>query len=133
MRFDDKYFIDFNFTKDQLRKNYDNALKDLRIAKEDKIIEVKFTYTYSAFIKGGITLLSFHNKKVKSVPGHHIKIIEVLASILKDQDVEIMGNAMRLKRNRDFYEGGVEVSQKESAEYLEFAGNILDKIKEIIS
>jgi hypothetical protein len=132
MRFDDKYFIDFNFTKDQLRKNYDNALKDLKIAKEDKVIEVKFTYTYSAFIKGGITLLSFHNKKVKSVPGHHIKIIEVLALVLKDQNVEIMGNAMRLKRNRDFYEGGIEVSQKESAEYLEFAGNILNKIKEII-
>jgi len=132
MRFDDKYFSDFNFTKGQLRKNYDNALKDLKIAREDKIIEVKFTYTYSAFIKGGITLLSFHNKKVKSVPGHHIKIIEVLASVLKDQNVEIMGNAMRLKRNRDFYEGGIEVSQKESAEYLEFTDNILHKIKEII-
>jgi len=132
MRFDDKYFSDFNFTKEQIRKNYDNALKDLKIAIEDKIIEVKFTYTYSAFVKGGITLLSFYNKKVKSMPGHHVKIIEVMADALKDQNIEIIGSAMRSKRNTDFYDGGIEVTQKETAEYLEFTDNILHKIKKII-
>jgi len=33
MKFDDKYFKDFEFTKDQVRKNFENALKDIKIAR----------------------------------------------------------------------------------------------------
>ncbi len=60
MKFEDKYFIKFTFTKDQIKKNLKNALKDLNIAKKDKILEVKFNYAYTALIKAGITLLSYY-------------------------------------------------------------------------
>ncbi|MDD5174297.1 MAG: hypothetical protein PHV48_05690 [Candidatus Omnitrophica bacterium] len=132
MKFDDKYFKDFTFTKEQVRKNFENALKDIDIARQDKIPDVKFTYSYDALIKGGIALISRYNKKVKSAPGHHIKIIETLAKILKDDSIEAIGGAMRSKRNVDFYDGGVEVTEKEAQEYLGYVDGILRKIKKAL-
>lgn len=133
IKFDEKYFGELKFTKEQIKKNLANAMKDLRIAKADKIPEVKFTYTYSALIKGGIALLSFYNWKIKSAPGHHIKIIETVARILSDNTIEIIGNAMRSKRNLDFYNGGIMVTRKESQEYLRFVDSALKRIEKIIS
>lgn len=132
MKFEDKFFFRFTFTKEQIKKNFNNALKDLNIAKEVNILEVKFNYAYTAFIKGGITLLSYYQAKVKSVPGHHSKIIEKLAQILKDNDIENIGNIMRSKRNLDFYAGGIEVTEKECREYINFVEEILAKIKQKI-
>jgi hypothetical protein len=132
INFDDKYFRDFKFTKAQIRNNFDNAQKDLKIVNVDKIAEVKFTYTYTAFIKGGIALLSFYNKKVKSAPGHHAKIIEMMSNILNDETIEIMGSAMRSKRNMDFYDGGIEITEKESVQYLDFVKAVLPKVENII-
>jgi len=133
MKFDDKYFKDFTFTEEQVRKNFENALKDIDIARQDKIPDVKFTYSYDALIKGGIALISRYNKKVKSAPGHHIKIIEAVAKILKDDSIEAIGGAMRAKRNIDFYDGGVEVTEKEAQEYLDYVGGILQKIKKVLN
>ena len=87
MNFEDKYLGKFNFTKEQVEKNLKNALKDLDIARRDKILEVKFSYAYTAFIKSGITLLSYHRLRVKSQPGHHAKIIETLARMLNDESI----------------------------------------------
>ena len=132
MKFEDKYFIKFTFTKDQIKKNLKNALKDLNIAKKDKILEVKFNYAYTALIKAGITLLSYYQVKIKSVPGHHIKIIEKIAQILKDEAITDIGNIMRSKRNLDFYAGGIEVTEKECREYTKFVEDVLVRIKKII-
>jgi len=110
--FDREYFVDFKFTPDQIRKNLNNALKDLGIAKKDRILDVKFNYAYTALIKAGITLLSFYGIKVRSVSGHHRKIIEKLSELLKDESIEDIGNVMRHKRNLDLYTGGVEVTEK---------------------
>ena len=57
MKFDDRYFSKFKFTEEQIDKNFKNALKDLNIAKTDKILDVKFSYVYTALIKAGIALL----------------------------------------------------------------------------
>ena len=132
MRFEDKYFAKFRFSSQQIRQNFKNALKDLTIAKKDEILEVKFNYSYTAFIKAGIALLSFYQVKVKSVPGHHIKIIEKITEALKDDTVAVVGNLMRSKRNLDFYAGGVEVTEKEAKEFLLFTECVLLKIKDII-
>ena len=99
------------------------------IAKKDDISEVKFNYTYTALIKAGITLISFYKQKIKSVPGHHIKILEKTAEILKDETINDIGNAMRSKRNLDFYDGGAVVTAKECNEYLLFVKGVLKKIK----
>jgi len=132
MKFEDKYFIKFEFTKEQIKRNLKNALKDLNIAKKVQILEVKFNYAYTALIKAGITLLSYYQVKVKSVPGHHIKIIEKLAQILKDDAIEDIGNSMRAKRNLDFYAGGIEVTKKECREYISFVEEVLAKLKHAI-
>jgi len=132
MNFEDKYFIKFKFIGEQVRKNFNNALKDLNIAKRDRILEVKFNYAYSALIKAGITLLSYYQVRIKSVPGHHIKIIEKIAEILKDGAIYDIGNAMRSKRNLDLYAGGIVVTEKECKEYITLVKGVLVKIEKLI-
>jgi len=131
--FEAKYFTKFKFTEDQVRRYLDNALRDLTIADEDLHSEVKFSYAYSALIKSGIALLAAKGHvKVRSTPGHHVKIIEKMAALLGDESVLTIGNAMRMKRNEDFYGGGIFVSEKESGEYLNFVEKVVQKIKTII-
>ncbi len=127
--FDREYFVDFKFTPDQIRKNLNNALKDLGIAKKDRILDVKFNYAYTALIKAGITLLSFYGIKVRSVSGHHRKIIEKLGELLKEESIRDIGNVMRHKRNLDLYTGGIEVTEKECKEYIQFVEKVLLKVQ----
>ena len=63
MKFNNRYFREFKFIEEQINKNFHNALKDLNIAKEIEILEVKFSYVYTALIKAGIALLSFHQSR----------------------------------------------------------------------
>jgi hypothetical protein len=109
-RFDNKYFKKFKFTPEQVVRNLENAFKDLKIAKEVEILEVRFNYTYMSLIKAGIALLSYYQTKVKSLPGHHIKIIEQMGRLLRDDSIVDVGNMMRSKRNMDLYEGGTEIT-----------------------
>lgn len=132
MNFDDASFTRFTFSKNQVKKNFDNALKDFDIAQRDTILDVKFNYVYTALIKAGIALLSFYQVKVRSVPGHHVKILEKMTEILNYDTIGDMGNIMRSKRNIDFYGGGIEVTEKECTEYIKFVEDVLEKIKVII-
>jgi len=132
MNFEDVSFASFTFTKSQIKKNLDNALKDFDIAKRDAILDVKFNYTYTSLIKSGIALLSFYQVKIRSVPGHHVKIIEKMSEILDDDTINDIGNVMRSKRNMDFYSGGIEVTKKECSEYIQFVDNVLVRIKNIL-
>lgn len=133
IKFETAYFSKFNFTEEQINQFLNNALKDLEIAKENSRPEVKFSYSYSAFIKGGIALLAKVGKvKIRSIPGHHMKIIEKMKEILKDETVEIIGNAMRSKRNEDFYGGGVLISEKESVDYNLFVEKVFVTIKKVL-
>lgn len=133
IKFETAYFNKFDFTEEQVARFLNNALKDLEIAKENSRPEVKFSYSYSAFIKGGMALLAKVGKvKIRSIPGHHVKIMEKMKEILKDETVEIIGNAMRSKRNEDFYGGGVLISEKESIDYNLFVEKVFVKIKKIL-
>lgn len=129
MKFEDQYFVKFHFTKEQIKKNFNNALKDLTIAKKVKILEVKFNYAYTALIKAGLTLLSSNGVKIRSVPGHHVKIIEKMSEILKDDSISAIGNSMRSKRNLDLYSGGIEVTEKECREYIRFVKGVVEKVR----
>ena len=82
IKFDNKYFRKFTFTETQCLRNIKNSQKDIDIAKKDKFLDVRFNYAYSALIKCGIALLSFYSQKVRSVPGHHVKILEKMAEII---------------------------------------------------
>ncbi len=133
MKFDQEYFKKFDFEPDDIRRYLKSALHDLEIAQKDGIPEVKFTYSYQALIKTGITLLAKAGKvKVRSKPGHHVKILEKVGEILADEDVTSAGNAMRMKRNTDLYGGGEIISEKDAADYLKFVQKVIEKAKKII-
>jgi hypothetical protein len=131
--FEPKHFSKFKFTPEQIGRYFNNAMRDLKIASEDEHLEVKFNYCYNALIKAGIALIAAKGSvKVRSVAGHHVKIIEKMAEILKDETVLGVGNAMRSKRNEDFYGGGIFISEKESIEYLGYVRQLLKKIEQML-
>ncbi|MBN1687528.1 MAG: hypothetical protein JW893_00350 [Candidatus Omnitrophica bacterium] len=120
------YFRKFDFKPEDIKRYLRSALRDLEIAEKDKFPEVKFTYSYQALIKTGIALLAKVRKlKVRSVPGHHVKILDEMGEILKREDVVVIGNAMRMKRNADLYGGGEIVGEKETDDYFKFVQTVI--------
>lgn len=132
-KFDPQFFRKHIYEMEQIDQLIENAQRDLKIAHEDKFTEVRFTYTYQAFIKGGLALIaSVGGVKVRSVPGHHVKIIQKMAEILNNQDIEVIGNSMRMKRNLDLYEGKTSITELDANDYLTFVENTLKLIKQKI-
>jgi hypothetical protein len=114
-------FQKFRFTPNQIIRYTQNAQRDLKIAQESSIPEVRFTFGYQSLIKAGITLLAgIDQAKVRSTPGHHVKILDRMSQILRDPDIFTMGNVMRMKRNTDFYGSGENITEKEAEDYLAF-------------
>lgn len=131
-KFENKYFAKLNFSGDQIKKYLNSARKDFKIAKSAAVAEVKFQFTYNAFIKLGISLIACRGYKVKSRAGYHIKILEKMAEILGNKDVLIYGNQMRKTRNTELYNGGsAMITGKQSVEYLNFAEKLFVSSQEI--
>src|SRR3990170_3500458 len=131
--FETKYFQKFSFTKQHIDRFFESALRDLKIARQDKFAEVRFTYGYQALVKAGIALIAkVGGVKVRSVPGHHIKILEKMSEILKDPDILTFGNAMRTKRNADFYGGGQIITEKEAEDYLRFVERTFASVHKVV-
>ncbi len=129
-----RHFYKFSFTNEQIKQYFNSALKDLSIAKKSEIPEVKFTYSYNALLKAGIALISgAKGLKVRDISGHHIKIMELMSKMLKDESIYDICNAMRMKRNADLYGGGIFISEKESMDYYKFAAGVTEKIKNKLS
>ena len=123
-QFDNKYFQKTSATQKQIDKALENAKRDLNIAKEDRFLIVRFNYAYMALLKCGTVLLQHYLHRVRSVPGHHVKILEKMSEFLEDEDIMTIGNIMRSKRNRDLYDGGIEVTEKECNDFVEFAEKV---------
>ena len=81
-------------------------MHDLKIAEASDITDVIFKFSYDALIKLGITLIAKKGYKVRSTTGHHVKILEKLSQLLKDEDILVLGNKMRQERNVNLYDGG---------------------------
>ena len=129
MYFENESFQKFNFKKEQIKKYFGSARRDILIAQKSTIPEVIFKFSYDALIKIGITLIAKKGFKIRSRAGHHIKILEKLSKLLNDEDIEILGNKMREERNLDLYGGGRLISKKESQEYLTFIKKVFKKAK----
>jgi hypothetical protein len=117
-------FERFSFSKKQIEQYLKSAERDLKIALEAKEPEVLFRFAYDALLKLAITLSAENNLRVKAKAGHHQELIEKLATILHNEDISLIGNDMRKKRNAELYNGGNEVSSKEAKEYLAWVKNI---------
>lgn len=86
--FDKKYFQKMMFSDEQINRYFQNALRDMKIAQKDAISEVRFTYSYQALIKIGITLIARKGGvKVRSIPGHHIKVLTKMSELLNHADI----------------------------------------------
>ena len=124
-----EFFQTLKFSEEEIRSRFENAWRDLEIAAKDPFAEVRFTYAFQALIKVGIALLAREGLKVRSVPGHHVKILERMSELLKDPDILTLGNAMRMTRNQDLYGAGEIVSEKESREYLAFVQRVIKRVE----
>ncbi len=132
IHFDENYFQKINFDKEYPSQVFNSALRNLEIARKSNIPEVIFKFSYDALIKLGITLIAKQGFRVKSVTGHHVKILSALSELLGNHDIEVMGNHMRQKRNLDLYEADIEVTEKECKEYLCFIETIQEKVRHLI-
>lgn len=132
MTFEQGYFRKFKFAKAQVDQYLRNARRDLSIAQEDPHLEVRFTYSYQALIKTAIAIIAKEGYKVRSIPGHHVKLLIKVGELLKDPDILAMGDAMRTKRNDDFYGEGILITEKEVADYLKFVRRVLDEAERFV-
>lgn len=127
INFETTYFRKLYFKEEQIKQLSKSALHDLKIAEGSDISDVIFRFSYDALLKLGIVLIAKGGYKVRSTAGHHIKILEKMNEILKNEDVIIFGNKMRQQRNFNLYSGGFSVTEKDSREYLDFVKSIFKK------
>ena len=132
--FEKEFFKKFEFEPGEIERHFQSALRDLEIAEKDPFAEVRFSYAFQALIKGGIALIAKAGKvKVRSVPGHHFKILTKMSEVVGDEDILAVGNAMRAKRNANLYEAGKPIGKKEADDYFHFVKTVLNQIKKRIS
>ena len=127
INFESQYFQKLTFNEEQIGQFLKSALHDLKIAESSDIPDVVFKFSYDAFIKLGIALIAKKGYKIRSKTGHHVKILEKLSQLLKDEDILVLGNKMRQERNINLYDGGFFVGEKDSFEYLKFVKSIFRK------
>jgi hypothetical protein len=128
INFERQYFQKLSFKEEQIKQFSKSALHDLKIAEESDIPDVIFKFSYDALIKLGIVLIAKKGYKIRSTSGHHVKILEKLSQLLKDEDILVLGNKMRQERNFNLYDGGFFVGEKDSREYLNFVKNVFKKV-----
>jgi len=133
-QFEPQFFKEYKPTPEQLDQYFQSAVRDFEIARKDNFVEVQFSYCFQALIKAGIALFAKVGPvRVRSVPGHHVKTLEKMSEILNDPDINTIGNVMRAKRNLDFYEGGVIVSESEVKDFLKFVQGVLNSVRKVLS
>ncbi|MFH0732917.1 MAG: hypothetical protein V2A72_08415 [Candidatus Omnitrophota bacterium] len=132
INFENQYFQKLVFKNEQIEQFLKSALHDLKIAEESDIVDVVFKFSYDAIIKLGIMLIAKKGYKVRSVTGHHIKILEKLSQTLEEDDILVLGNKMRQERNVNFYDGGFFIGEKDSQEYLDFVKRVFKKANSLI-
>ncbi len=129
INFESQYFQKMFFAEERVKRLYESALHDLDIADKSDVPDVVFKFSYDALVKLGIATIAKHGFKIRSVPGHHIKILEKLSQFLDYEDVITFGNKMRQERNINLYGGNYFVAEKDSVEYLDFIKRVFEKYR----
>jgi hypothetical protein len=120
-------FVEFDFSEKQIIEYFAAAQRDLRLADADAP-EVRFFFAYNCLLKLAQAVCARHHLRVKSRVGHHISLLEKAAALLEDKEMNKVIQAMRDKRNRDLYDGGVIITKKEAEFYYDFIKNLSEKI-----
>jgi hypothetical protein len=127
INFESQYFQKLAFKEEQIEQFLKSALHDLKIAEASDIPDVIFKFSYDALVKLGIALIAKKGYKIRSTTGHHVKILEKLSQILKEENILVLGNKMRQERNFNLYDGRFFVGEKDSREYLDFVKSVFKK------
>jgi hypothetical protein len=127
INFESQYFQKLTFKEEQIEQFLKSALHDLKIAQSSDIPDVIFKFSYDALVKLGIALIAKKGYKIRSTSGHHVKILEKLSHILKEENILVLGNKMRQERNFNLYDGRFFVGEKDSREYLDFVKSVFKK------
>ena len=127
INFESQYFQKLEFKNEQIAQFLKSALHDLKIAQSSDIPDFIFKFSYDALVKLGIALIAKKGYKIRSTSGHHVKILEKLSHILKEENILVLGNKMRQERNFNLYDGRFFVGEKDSREYLDFVKSVFKK------
>ncbi len=96
-------FEKFEFSGRQVKNYYKSAMRDCQIASGSDIPEVVFKFCYDALLKLAIAVCAKNGLRIKARQGHHIELLGRMADFLKNNDIKIIGDEMRAKRNLDIY------------------------------
>ena len=130
----DKRFKKHPYDPGQVKRSFEGALRKLRtaekIAYDDR--EAAYQLAYEAMLKGSIGLIMRHGMRVRSIPGHHLAIIEMSQKIIGEKISPIMDLFEYMRRNRHsfLYDDISDISEPELKETLDVAKKYLDIIKE---
>ena len=127
INFESQYFQKLVFKEEQIEQFLKSALHDLKIAETSDIPDVIFKFSYDALVKLGIALIAKKGYKIRSTTGHHVKILDKLSQILREENILVLGNKMRQERNFNLYDGRFFVGEKDSREYLDFVKSVFKK------
>ena len=125
---DRQFFQTFNFTKEQVRKYLQAAERDWKIARGSDVADVVFKFSYDAILKLAVYVAACSGLRVRSVAGHHIKLLEKLSEVIQDEDAFCVANEMRQKRNIDLYQGGALITDKDAKSYLSFVSSVFESV-----
>ncbi len=120
-------FEEFKFSEKQIKKYFEAAFTDLGNAKEINIPSVRFRVCYDILLKLAITVCAKNGMRVRARKGHHIELILKLSDLLGYEDIERIGDEMRIKRNTDLYSGGIVITEKEAEKYLGWVEEVFHK------
>jgi uncharacterized protein (UPF0332 family) len=113
------------------------AAKKLATAKRVLPIDDEAAYqlAYEAMLKGSLGLMLSHGFRPRSVPGHHIAIIEFAEKQLGAASHRLLAlfDRMRRKRNQALYDAAGLISRTEAEQALDTAAKYLVEVEQHIS
>lgn len=125
-------FIKFEFSQQQIDNYLQAAKRDLIIA-TSQAAEVKFQFSYNCLLKLAQAVCAANSLRVRAQSGHHIALLEKFSNILNNKKIIAVAQAMRDKRNRDLYDGGIIITNKEAQVYYEFVKDLWNQVNEYLA
>lgn len=118
----------------QIERYLASADKKLSAARKTLDIDEEASYqlAYEAMLKASLGFLLSHGVRPRSLPGHHVTIIEFVERHLSGgaRNLVALFDRMRRKRHQALYDVGGFISRTEAEEALDTAGKYLRVIRD---
>lgn len=112
-----------------IQEFYGSAVKKFVKAKKILMVDEETAYQvfYESMLKASLALMLSYGQRPRSLPGHHVNIIEFSAKKLGRNYLEIINtfDKMRRKRNQMIYEADIEITESEAKNALKTAEEYL--------